>query len=101
MSTRVAVLFFDVNRGDAWLSNGKHLDIAEEANRYEDDGEPTEFMRQALLAVGDYLATTRHEMRLNDDDVEDSLEVPLIAEYKWKKRDHVNDLLLLQQGRLL
>lgn len=95
---KVAVLFFDVNRGDAWLSNGKHLDIAEEANRYEDDGEPTEFMRQALLAVGDYLATTRHEMRLNDDDVEDSLEVPLIAEYKWKKRDHVNDLLLLQQG---
>lgn len=94
---KIAVLFFDVNSGDAWLSNGKHLDIGEEANRYEDDGEPTEFMKQALLAVGDYLATTRHEMRLNDDDVEDSLEVPLIAEYRWKKRDHVNDLLLLQQ----
>lgn len=95
---RIAILFFDVNRGDAWLSDGQHLDIAEEANRYEDDGEPTELMREALLAVGNYLATTSHAMRLNDDDVQDSLEAPLIVEYRWKKRSHANDLFVLLQS---
>lgn len=92
---RIAVLRLSCDRADAWLANGRHLDIEAAVNSKE--GELSDFMEQAVTAVGDYLATTRRAPQKYDDALLACREDPVIFTYTTVKGDHPNDLLVMRQ----
>lgn len=89
----VRIIRVESDKIDIWLSTGRCINLWGEGGENANDPD----IIAAQMAVGDYLATTRHQLKKKEEENAESTENPVIAYYDTVKNQHPQDIVILKQ----